>query len=697
MHFTVYEKKCLEKGISLHHQAIPPSRKNDDLKQATLDPNYFLTKVQWTAEGLLAHIVEMIVAEDESFRLVEAPSFRRLLQYQHPLTGEWDIPHCTKVRSAIMKKVEDFAGMTKECLANVPSKISSTFDTWTSDAGDAYMVFTIHYINAPKESPNDWSLTNEVLALPNLKGSHSGANQAEILIQLVDCYGFKDKCGWVTGDSATVNDRAVKVLAKFIDPSAKEWKHKDCLEHIIHLACQHFIKSVLPTSVNNIKEQIHGFTCEDISEEDEPWGIEEEHIEIENEELNEDFGPADIVGKALAAVEQAFDKFCLLADDSDQVPKLRKKRYINFKLSRAEWTMIELMQEVLAEPFSATQSFSNAGQPSLSFGLLTLEYLQYVWENFVKLPKFKLVKVALEAGLKNLNKWYKCTDNSNAYFICLVLDLSSKLAYVEEHWDHKWLKLGKIQLETVFDAYYQPPAIPTQLEKPTDIPKGMLTKEGLLCSGPQQELEDYLTSPLEEKCNDVVWWWGQHQSQYPTQAHIARDYLAIQASAVASERTFSSAGITGGKEQPVYDHRARKKARPLPTRDSGCEGIMISSDFVRANKLPKFELEKPVILQLACVGSKFTVQYGLNAKILLGNEKYDEYFDIANVDCYNVILGTPFLRWFEILLDFKNNCVRMGKLSFPNRFGSITPTEADKNEACLQKEKPKALPTPTSK
>ncbi|KIJ46740.1 hypothetical protein M422DRAFT_249909 [Sphaerobolus stellatus SS14] len=75
---------------------------------------------------------------------------------------------------------------------------------------------------------------------------------------------------------------------------------------------------------------------------------------------------------------------------------------------------------------------------------------------------------------------------------------------------------------------------------------------------------------------------------------------------------------TGGKEQPVYDHRARKKAHPLPIRgkenetisvfwdiagtkahcllDSGCNGIMISSDFMRANKLPKFELEKPVIL-----------------------------------------------------------------------------------------------------
>ncbi|KIJ48388.1 hypothetical protein M422DRAFT_162722, partial [Sphaerobolus stellatus SS14] len=111
--------------------------------------------------------------------------------------------------------------------------------------------------------------------------------------------------------------------------------------------------------------------------------------------------------------------------------------------------------------------------------------------------------------------------------------------------------------------------------------------------------------------------------------------------------------------------------------DRGCEGIMISSDFVRANKLPKFELEKPVILQLACVGSKSTVQYGLTAKILLSKEKYDEYFDITNVNYYDVILGTPFLRQFEILLDFKNNCVQMGKFivspSIAATYGSSKP------------------------
>ncbi|KIJ44970.1 hypothetical protein M422DRAFT_251601 [Sphaerobolus stellatus SS14] len=198
-----------------------------------------------------------------------------------------------------------------------------------------------------------------------------------------------------------------------------------------------------------------------------------------------------------------------------------------------------------------------------------------------------------------------------------------------------------------------------------------------------------------------------------------RRLYGIRVSEAEADLRVSAVLQTGGKKQPVYDHRARKKSRPLPTRgkenetisvfwdiggtkahcllDSGCEGIMISSDLVRANKLPKFELGKPVIIQLACVGSMSTVQYGLTTKILLGNEKYDEYFNITNVDYYDIILGTPFLCWFEILLDFKHNRVQMGKISFPNWFGSLTPTEADENEDRLRQEKPKALPTPTPK
>ena len=85
-----------------------------------------------------------------------------------------------------------------------------------------------------------------------------------------------------------------------------------------------------------------------------------------------------------------------------------------------------------------------------------------------------------------------------------------------------------------------------------------------------------------------------------------------------------------------------------------------------------FALEKPIALQLACIGSRSMINYETHVTIKLDRKVVEEYFDIANVEHYDTILGAPFLRKMGIVLDFRspgmaqigNEVIPTGKVSF---------------------------------
>jgi hypothetical protein len=134
--------------------------------------------------------------------------------------------------------------------------------------------------------------------------------------------------------------------------------------------------------------------------------------------------------------------------------------------------------------------------------------------------------------------------------------------------------------------------------------------------------------------------------------------------------------------EPMYHHRSKHRMWPDRSRhenctlsgyweingvkghcllDSGSEGVLLSPEFTRATGMKTFALEQPIALQLACIGSRSTINYRTNMTIRFGHKQYDKYFDIANVEYYDAILGTLFLRKLGITLDFSSpGTVRIG-------------------------------------
>ena len=179
--------------------------------------------------------------------------------------------------------------------------------------------------------------------------------------------------------------------------------------------------------------------------------------------------------------------------------------------------------------------------------------------------------------------------------------------------------------------------------------------------------------------------------------------------------TCHCAGAKTDGDQPLYDHRAHKRTMTQPphsqdssqtlsgfwevngTRahcllDSGCEGVMVSPDFARATDMKLTKLEQPIGFQLACVGSKSSINYGTEATIVFGNTRVKEYLDVANIDYYDVILGMPFLRRLGITLDFAGpGMIRMGAVVVPKNLPSSPNDEKVPRRSARTKQPSKPL------
>jgi hypothetical protein len=163
-----------------------------------------------------------------------------------------------------------------------------------------------------------------------------------------------------------------------------------------------------------------------------------------------------------------------LADDDPAVPKLKNKKYEDYKLRKEEWDLLEIVLEVLMvctvqytlfccdsdallfqEPRKAQSSFSSETRPTLWRVIPVLETCIERWKVMMDTPKFACVRDGLEAGIEQMLKYYRKVENGVIYFTAMgiwmfkfslhsetnssvvVLDPRLKGAYTRLHWSKK--------------------------------------------------------------------------------------------------------------------------------------------------------------------------------------------------------------------------------------------------------------------
>src|ERR1700723_1051809 len=100
--------------------------------------------------------------------------------------------------------------------------------------------------------------------------------------------------------------------------------------------------------------------------------------------------------------------------------------------------------------------------------------------------------------------------------------------------------------------------------------------------------------------------------------------------------------------------------------NSGSTMDAVSPDLARVAKLPLLTLDKPVTLQLGCSGSRSKVNFATTAMINFELVHALTFLNIANLDKYDCILGTPFMTKHKIVLDLgSHEIIIRGKMCIP--------------------------------
>jgi hypothetical protein len=123
---------------------------------------------------------------------------------------------------------------------------------------------------------------------------------------------------------------------------------------------------------------------------------------------------------------------------------------------------------------------------------------------------------------------------------------------------------------------------------------------------------------------------------------------------------------------------------------------MVTPEFARATSLRPIQLEKPVGLQMALIGSRGRINYGITVPVEVGLVTRPVYFDIANIERYDVIMGTPFMKQHGVALDFNSNEVVIGNHRLPDLFRADTLTASKRKPLTGKQTAPRAPVNPLS-
>ena len=520
------------------------------------------------------------VTDNIPFHQVAHPAFRRFLEYINPMANQLLPAAGSTVQIHARRLFDEGKRRIRHMMLCALSDIHVTCDMWSSPNYLGLLGLVAHFTNEHTQ------LISITLALSEVKGLHSGENQARAVADILSDFQIRNKLGYFVMDNAHSNDTLIGHLAAGFKDEGIAYDHRQkrlrCNGHVINLAVRAFLFG------------------QEVDDYEFPTGAYDRPSDTQLHQWRK-LGPLgklhNIIGWIMGSNQriQAFKEssgglmphrdngtrwnswFDMLDWSLSKIrtaiitvtnnePALSKDL-----LGAEEWVTLQHIRDFL-HPFQQVTKATEGRRATLDQVLPSMDFLAETFENATeKYRDHPYMQPSIQAGYTKLLKYWNRTERSPAYIAAIVLNPTQKWAYFS-HWERHWQPNMKSALQRFWELSYRSstglperPITPLLREYTENQYHQWLAHRRGSKIEVADELERYIGEPIIPLSDEAAfawsaleWWTRQEQrDRFPLLSRMAIDIFSIPAMSSEPERVFS------GAKHTISEQRNRLKASTI--------------------------------------------------------------------------------------------------------------------------------------
>ncbi|KAI3463860.1 hypothetical protein Pfo_020523 [Paulownia fortunei] len=472
-------------------------------------------------------------------------------KFLNPSAELWSGEKFQTVLREVFRSMQEAVRLIVE---QVSSKVSVTLDFWTSYEQILYMSVTCQWID------ENWSFQKVLLDISHIPSPCGGSEIYYVLLKVLRLYNLETKILAITHDSSPNALHACHTLKGDMDSQK--------LAAFCYIPCAaHTLNSIINDGLRTTKSVILKIR-EFVLELNSSLEISEDFVQFTTayQEGNWMF-PLDASARWSGSYQMLDIARKAGKSMETVIRKYEEQLGSRLLLNSAEKTAVNIMHKYL-EPFYKTIN-NICTNKVLTIGML-LFFMDHISDTILACKDSRQTPDWLKSAAEDM--YIKAQNYSdqvcNAFtYMTAVLDPRIKVelipeylnleSYLEEARNHFIRNYSTCYFSSISNSY--------STQEPEDGGSASFAEEiarkkrRASMNSATDELTQYLSEPPVPMPTDVLDWWKVNSSRYPRLSLMARDFLAVQSTAVLPEDIFSTKGDEIDRQRfstPQYDTQA---------------------------------------------------------------------------------------------------------------------------------------------